>query len=58
MTKEEKPKLTSKRSREHMVAEGRDLIKRFDKHKEYYKDIKSIQHFKSLLKKWIDFQLN
>lgn len=51
-------RLTSKRSREHMVAEGRDLIKRFDKHEEYYKDIKSIQHFKSLLKKWVDFQLN
>ncbi|KDA48784.1 MAG: Abi family protein [Leuconostoc mesenteroides] len=51
-------RMTSRESRQHMVRDGEALVKRFDKHEDYYLKTDSIQEFKKILVKLIDFQLN
>lgn len=51
-------RLTSKEAREHMVRDGESLIQRFDKHRDYYSDIKPLLDFKEILIKLVDFQLS
>lgn len=47
--------LNSRDSNEHIAREAKKVIKRFDKHAEYYENVPSIQRFKNLFEKLVVF---